>query len=110
MVYDSMISLGREEEYMRVNGRPNVLTEVAQRIATVLGGVLAELEQEVVMLEIPESRTIAAQMNETIQGKRILEAEAAHTPILLPGTAASPPSMRRLWRDGKSDGQKAWAV
>ena len=80
MVYDSMISLGREEEYMRVNGRPNVLTEVAQRIATVLGGVLAELEQEVVMLEIPESRTIAAQMNETIQGKRILEAEAAHTP------------------------------
>ena len=32
------------------------------------------------MLEIPESRTIAAQMNETIQGKRILEAEAAHTP------------------------------
>ncbi len=41
MVYDSMISLGREEEYMRVNGRPNVLTEVAQRIAAVLGGVLA---------------------------------------------------------------------
>lgn len=80
MVYDSMISLGREEEYMRMNGMPNVLTEVAQRIATVLGGVLAELEQEVVMLEIPESRTIAAQMNETIQGKRILEAEAAHTP------------------------------
>lgn len=32
------------------------------------------------MLEIPESRTIAAQMNETIQGKRILEVEAAHTP------------------------------
>ena len=54
-----------------MNGMPNVLTEVAQRIATVLGGVLAELEQEVVMLEIPESRTIAAQMNETIQGKRI---------------------------------------
>ncbi|MDE7223638.1 MAG: endonuclease VIII, partial [Acetatifactor sp.] len=32
------------------------------------------------MLEIPESRTIAAQMNETIQGKRILEVETAHTP------------------------------
>ena len=32
------------------------------------------------MLEIPESRTIAAQMNKTIRGKRILEVEAAHTP------------------------------
>lgn len=32
------------------------------------------------MLEIPESRTIAAQINETIQGKRILEVETAHTP------------------------------
>lgn len=41
MVYDSMISLGREEEYMRMNGMPNVLTEVAQRIAAVTGGVPA---------------------------------------------------------------------
>lgn len=32
------------------------------------------------MLEIPESRTVAAQMNETICGKRISEVEAAHTP------------------------------
>lgn len=32
------------------------------------------------MLEIPESRTIAAQMNETLCGKKILEVEAAHTP------------------------------
>lgn len=32
------------------------------------------------MLEIPESRTIAAQMNETVRGKRIREVEAAHTP------------------------------
>ncbi len=32
------------------------------------------------MLEIPESLTIAKQLNETIQGKRILEVEAAHTP------------------------------
>lgn len=32
------------------------------------------------MLEIPESLTIARQINESIQGKRILEAEAAHTP------------------------------
>lgn len=32
------------------------------------------------MLEIPESRTIAAQMNETVRGKRVREVEAAHTP------------------------------
>ena len=32
------------------------------------------------MLEIPESRTVAAQINETVQGKRIREVEAAHTP------------------------------
>lgn len=32
------------------------------------------------MLEIPESRTIAAQMNETVRGKRIREVEAAYTP------------------------------
>jgi len=42
LVYDSMKGLGREEEYMRVNGRLDVLIEVAQGIATVLGGVLAE--------------------------------------------------------------------
>lgn len=42
LVYDSMKCLGREEEYMRVNGRLNVLIEVAQGIATVLGGVLAQ--------------------------------------------------------------------
>ena len=32
------------------------------------------------MLEIPESLTIARQINESIRGKRIREAEAAHTP------------------------------
>lgn len=32
------------------------------------------------MLEIPESRTVAAQINETVKGKRIREVEAAHTP------------------------------
>jgi len=31
------------------------------------------------MIEIPESLTIAKQLNETVRGKRILEAEAAHT-------------------------------
>ena len=28
MVYDSMISLGREEEYMRVNGLENIQKDV----------------------------------------------------------------------------------
>lgn len=32
------------------------------------------------MIEIPESLTIAKQLNRTVQGKRILEVEAAHTP------------------------------
>lgn len=32
------------------------------------------------MIEIPESLTIASQLNSTVQGKRILEVEAAHTP------------------------------
>jgi len=32
------------------------------------------------MIEIPESLTIAKQLNETVRGKKIIEAEAAHTP------------------------------
>lgn len=32
------------------------------------------------MIEIPESLTIAQQLNETVQGKKIVEVEAAHTP------------------------------
>lgn len=42
LVYDSMKCLGQEEHYMRVYGRINVLIEVAQGLATVAGGVLAE--------------------------------------------------------------------
>ena len=43
LVYDSMKELGQEERYIKVNSRLNVLIEVAQGIATVLGGVIAEL-------------------------------------------------------------------
>lgn len=32
------------------------------------------------MIEIPESLTIAGQLNESVRGKKILEAEAAHSP------------------------------
>lgn len=42
LVYDSMKCLGQEEHYMGVYGRINVLIEVAQGLATVAGGVLAE--------------------------------------------------------------------
>lgn len=42
LIYDSMKVIGREEEYMGVYGRLNVIIEVAQGIATVAGGVLAE--------------------------------------------------------------------
>lgn len=42
LIYDSMKCLGREADYMRVNGRLNMLIEVSQAIATVVGGALAE--------------------------------------------------------------------
>lgn len=42
LLYDSMKLCGREEQYLRVNGRLNFLIEVAQAIATVSGGILAE--------------------------------------------------------------------
>lgn len=42
LVYDSMKCLGQEERYMGVYGRLNVLIEVAQGLATVAGGALAE--------------------------------------------------------------------
>lgn len=42
LVYDSMKAIGKEEQYIGVNGRLNVLIEVSQGIATVLGGILSE--------------------------------------------------------------------
>lgn len=42
LVYDSMKLCGREQEYLKVNSRINVLIEISQSIATVAGGVLAE--------------------------------------------------------------------
>lgn len=42
LVYDSMKQCGREKEYLKVNGRINLLIEISQSIATVAGGVLAE--------------------------------------------------------------------
>lgn len=42
LVYDSMKELGQEERYIKVNSRLNVIIEVAQGIATVSGGIIAE--------------------------------------------------------------------
>lgn len=42
LVYDSMKLCGRESEYLKVNGRINLLIEISQAIATVAGGILAE--------------------------------------------------------------------
>ncbi len=42
LVYDSMKYAGQEERYMRVCGKLNMIIEVSQGIATVIGGILAE--------------------------------------------------------------------
>lgn len=42
LVYDSMRYLGQEEQYLKVCGRLNIIIEVSQGLATVLGGILAE--------------------------------------------------------------------
>lgn len=42
LVYDSMKCTGQEEQYVRVSGRLNMIIEVSQGIATVVGGILAE--------------------------------------------------------------------
>lgn len=42
LVYDSMKFLGQEEGYLKVCGRLDVILEISQGIATVLGGILAE--------------------------------------------------------------------
>lgn len=42
LVYDSMKLCGKESQYLKVSGRLNVLIEIAQAAATVMGGILAE--------------------------------------------------------------------
>ncbi|MHB8127887.1 MAG: MFS transporter [Mobilitalea sp.] len=42
LVYDSMKQSGQENRYIKVNSRLNVIIEIAQGTATVLGGVIAE--------------------------------------------------------------------
>ena len=42
LVYDSMKLLGQEEGYLKVCGNLDVIIEVSQGIATVLGGILSD--------------------------------------------------------------------
>lgn len=42
LVYDSLKQLHKEQEYVKVNGRMNVLIEIAAGAGTFLGGILAE--------------------------------------------------------------------
>jgi MFS family permease len=42
LIYDSMKQLGQSDRYIKVNSRLNVIIEVAQGIATVVGGFIAE--------------------------------------------------------------------
>lgn len=42
LVYDSMKQMGQENRYLKVNSRLNVVIEIAQGTATVLGGIIAE--------------------------------------------------------------------
>ena len=42
LVYDSMKLSGQESGYMKVNSRLNLIIEIAQGIATVIGGIIAE--------------------------------------------------------------------
>ena len=42
LIYDSMKAVGDEDKYIGVNGKLNVIIEVAQSIAVVVGGILAE--------------------------------------------------------------------
>ena len=43
LVYDSLKTLGKEEQYIRVNGILNFLIEVAQIFAVFIGGVLSDI-------------------------------------------------------------------
>jgi MFS family permease len=42
LIYDSMKQLGQEDRYIKVNSRLNVIIEIAQGFATVIGGIISE--------------------------------------------------------------------
>jgi len=42
LVFDSLKYIGKEEKYLKINGRINFLIEAAQGISTLVGGIIAE--------------------------------------------------------------------
>lgn len=42
LVYDSLKAVGKEEEYLRINGTLNLIIEISQGIAVLLGGILSD--------------------------------------------------------------------
>lgn len=52
LLYDSMKQLGKEEDYVGVNGKLNMVIEVSQSAATFLGGVLAEYSYDICYLTV----------------------------------------------------------
>lgn len=43
LVYDSLKVLKREEEYLKINGKINLIIEVSQGLAVFIGGILSEI-------------------------------------------------------------------
>ena len=58
------------------------------------------------MIEIPESITIAGQLNETVKGKKIIEVKAAHTPHSFAWYAGEPSAYAPIM-EGKRIGTAA---
>jgi MFS family permease len=42
LVYDSLIELNKENDYLKINGKLNLIIEIAQGLAVFIGGLLAE--------------------------------------------------------------------
>ncbi|MGG7214617.1 MFS transporter [Clostridium nigeriense] len=43
LVYDTLETLNREDEYLRINGRLNLIIEVSQGLAVFIGGLLSQI-------------------------------------------------------------------
>lgn len=44
LIYDTLKILNKEEEYLRINGRINLIIEVSQGLAVFIGGILSQID------------------------------------------------------------------
>ncbi len=44
LVYDTLKTLNREDEYLKINGRINLIIEISQGLAVFIGGVLSQID------------------------------------------------------------------